>query len=193
MVQSSKGGSLTMATTFTQILEHNPKLPTLLANIAVGKIIHSIDSKMIDPFFDQESIARRVGTWPNSIKKTVEWSLHLLSGIVRTLPEKHSPVSIIIREALAETLTHSGIKISEIPETEQQEIMTLTLPVMRRELANKVSCDHKLRNLFGSIVGTTQEWNNIIQEADNFLSQKRREIETHRQIRKNRGWRRFFV
>ena len=107
------------------------------------------------------------------------------------MPDKKNPVAIMMQEALVETITHTGMKIADIPEAEQTEIMVSALPLMRRELSEKIANDRKFRDLLGSILGTTQEWDNALQSANGFLFQKSEEIETHRQTRKARGWRRF--
>ena len=173
------------------VIEKHPKLLVLLANTAVGKIIHLIDSGVIGPIFNREKTIQEVQSWPKSVKMSVEWMLYLLGGAIRTMPDKKNPVAIMMQEALVETITHTGMKIADIPEAEQTEIMVSALPLMRRELSEKIANDRKFRDLLGSILGTTQEWNNALQSANGFLSQKSEEIETHRQTRKTRGWRRL--
>lgn len=182
-----------MADLIEGLVEQHPKLPIFLANTVAGKIIHMIDRKIISPVFSREKTVQEIQSWPKSVKITAEWILYLLGGAVRTLPDKKHPVAIMMQEALVETLTHTGMKIAEIPEKEREEIMSLALPEMRRELTEKVKTDHKFRNALSAIFGTSKEWNSVLQETNGYLSQKSREIEAHREARKARGWRRFFI
>lgn len=174
-------------------IERYPKLPVLLANTAVGKIVERIENGIISPTFNDRKTIQNIQSWPKSVRITAEWILYLLGGAIRTMPDKKNPVAIMMQEALVETLTHTGMKIAEISEKEQKEIMSLAFPEIRRELTKNIKIDHKFRDALGAIFGKSQEWNNILQEADDFLSQKSEEIKTHSQARKARGWRRFFI
>lgn len=182
-----------MATLIGNLVEQHPKLPIFLANTVAGKIIHMIDRGIVSPVFSREKTVQEIQSWPKSVKMTAEWVLYLLGGAIRTMPDKKHPIAIIMQEALVETLTHAGMKIAEIPEKEQEEIITMALPEMRHELTEKIKTDHKFRDLLGSIFGTSKEWNTALQEANGFLSQTSEKTKARREARKTRGWRRFFV
>lgn len=182
-----------MSNLIGKTLEQYPKLPILLANTAVGKIIHIIEGQIVNPVFNREQTIRAFQSWPNPAKKTAEWVFYLLSGAVRTIPDQKNPLNIVMQEALAETLTQIGIKITEMPKIEQAEIMTVALPVVRQKMAKSIKTNDKRRNTLSSILGTPQVWNNALEATDRYFHQKNVEIEMHRQARKNRGWRRFFI
>lgn len=174
-------------------LARYPKLPVLMANTAVGKVIHLIEGKIVNPIFDREQTIRAFQSWSNPAKKTAEWVFYLLSGIVRTMPDQQNPFRIVMQEALAETLTQVGIKITDMPKIEQMEVINVALPAVRQELARNIKENHRFRNTLSSIFGTPQVWNSALETTNRFLYQKNIEIEIHRQTRKARGWKRFFV
>lgn len=182
-----------MADIIGKTIERYPKLPVLLANTAVGKIVERIENGIISPIFNDKKTIQNIQSWPKSTRTIAEWVLYLLGGAIRTMPDKKNPVTIMMQEALVETLTHTGIKIAEITDGEQTEIMALAIPSMRQELTQKIGNDHRFKNLLGSIFGTSNEWNAALWEANGYLSQKSGEIEAHRKARKARGWRRFFI
>ena len=74
-----------------EVLAKHPKLPVLLANTAVGKIIHMIDREVVSPIFNREKTVQTIQSWPKSLKITVEWILYLAGGAIRTLPDKKNP------------------------------------------------------------------------------------------------------
>ncbi len=182
-----------MANLLGKTLERHPKLPVLLANTVVGKIIHLIEGKVVDPIFDHEKTIQAFQSWSNPAKKTAEWVFYLLSGVVRTIPDQQNPLRIVMQESLAETLTQVGIKITEMPKIEQIEAMNIALPAVRQELVKTIKENHKFRDALSSIFGTPQVWNSAIEATSRYLSQKREEVEAHRQARQARGWRRFFI
>lgn len=174
-----------------KLIERYPKLPTLLANTAVSKVIQLIKNKALDPFFEHEQTVQRIQSWPQSIQKVAEWVPYFLSGVVRTMPAQEHPVGIVLQEALAETLTQIGIKVDEISMADRMEIIDMTMPSIRTKLIGTARTDYRFRDRVDTISGTAHDWNKVIQEADNFVSRISEKTQAHREARKAHGWGRF--
>lgn len=171
--------------------ERYPKWPTFLANTAASKITQLVKKKVLDPAFANEQIAGKIQSWPPAVKKTAEWILYLLSSVVRTMPNQEHPVAGMLKEALEDTLTQAGIKINDVPEAEQAKIINTAMPVIHDQLVEAVKEDHQFREWLSAVLGTVQDWDKIIHEAENSVSCLNEKTQTHREARKARGWRRF--
>lgn len=182
---------MTMPNIVGKTIERYPKLPALLANVAVGKVIQLIKDKAIDPALDHEQMVQKIQSWPKPVKKAAEWILYTLSGAVRTMPEQQHPIAIVLQEALAEALTQTGIKVDEISIADRKEIINATIPIVRSEVIGAVKKDHQFRERLDAILGTAHDWDKIFQEADDFISHVSEKTQAHRAARKARGWRRF--
>lgn len=180
-----------MANIFGKLIDRYPSLPALLANTSASKLIQLVKKNALDPAFGHEQVVQNIQSWPTPMKKSAEWILYTLSGVVRTMPEPGHPVAIALQEAFAESLTQIGIKIEEIPVAEQTAVIDAVMPVIRAQLVDTIKKDHPFRDRVDAITGTAQDWDKVIQEADDFVSRVNEKTRSHREARKARGWRRF--
>lgn len=180
-----------MPNVMERLVERYPRLPALLANTSASKLIQLIKDKAIDPVFDHNQTVWKIQSWPPLLKKTAEWVPYFLSGWVRTMPEPNHPVAIAIQEALAESLTQVGIKVSEISTADRLEIIDMTMPIVRGKLADAVKEDGEFRDRLETILGSVHDWNEVIKGGENFLSHVNEKTQAHRQARLAHGRRRF--
>jgi len=176
------------------LIKRYPRLPALFANTMTSKVIQIIKTRALEPVFERPSVVRRILNLPKSLQMGAEWVLYFLSGAIRTMPERDTVMGIIAKEALAESLTQTGIKINELSAREYAEcleVIDISQPLVHAKLVGAVKKDHQFREHLDSILGTAQDWRGIIQEADDFVSHVDKQTQVHREARKARGWRRF--
>ena len=179
---------------FGKLTEKYPQLPTLLANTAASKVIQLVKKRVLDPVFAHERTIQSVQAWPRSVQKMAEWAMYLLSGTVRTMPDRVNPIAIVLQEALAESLTQVGMKIEDInaiPMVERIEIIDVTMPRVRPLLIGSAADDYQFQRGLNTIFGTIDDWVKFLDEAVNSVSRVREKTQAHREARKARGWRRF--
>ena len=179
-----------------KLTQRYPKLPALFANTMVSKVIQIIKDRALEPALDHPSIAKHIQNLPQSLQKMAEWVCYFLSGAVRTMPERGTVLGIIVQEALAESMTHVGIKINELSVGEygqySAQIVDVSLPMVRGRLTRAVKEDSMFRNALLSFFGTATQWSTIIQDASGVVSQIDEQTKAHRDARKAGGWLRFF-
>jgi len=179
---------MTIAERLTKL---HPRLPVLLANTMASKVIQIIKNRIIDPALADPRRVQRIQSWSPKTKLTAEWFMYVLSGAVRTMSKSAHPVRRILQEALAESLTQVGIKITEISSADQFEIIDATMPLLQDRFFVHARTDSQLRDRLDSIFGSAYDWAKIFGSAEQLLSDVNQKTKDHRQSRKARGWRRF--
>ncbi|MFH1235493.1 MAG: hypothetical protein V1685_00965 [Parcubacteria group bacterium] len=173
------------------LIKHYPRLPALFANIMVSKVIQLIKTRALEPIINHSSAVRHIQDLPKSLQKGAEWIFYFLSGAIRTMPERGTVMGIIAQEALAESLTQTGIKINELSAREYGEyieVIDASQPVVHAELVGAVKKDRQFRDCLDAIFGTTHDWKEVLREADDFVSRVDKQTQAHREARRARSW-----
>ncbi|MBP9822279.1 MAG: hypothetical protein KBC81_02460 [Candidatus Pacebacteria bacterium] len=174
--------------------EKYPQLPTLLANTVASKVIQIIKKDFLDLGFSSPGVAKKIKSWPKSMQQVAEWVFHILSGAVRSTPQRTHPVAIIIQESFADSLTQCGVKINEISSEdheEMEEIVNEALPVVRSNFQKTAKEDRDFRETTDTILGTKSDWNILLRDANEYVLRAKNLIEEKRAARRLRGFRRF--
>jgi len=177
-----------------ELTDKYPRLPALFANIMVSKVIQVFKDRALEPVFERPSVAKRIQDLPQSLQKGAEWVFYFLSGAIRTMPERGTVMGIIAQEALAESLTQTGIKINELSAREYEkylEVIDISQPIVHAELVGATKKDHQFRERLDSIFGSAHDWKEILRKANDFVSRVDKQTQVHREARKANGWRRL--
>lgn len=173
------------------MLEDHPHVPILFANTLVSKVIQFIKSHVVDPILLTPAVADRIQSMPKGYQTAAEWIFHALSGVIRSMPEQNTVFGILFHEALAESLTQTGIGINELSNQDRMTITEAALPYMRVKFKHAIQRDSVFQQKLTSFFGTAEHWHNTLMEVDGFLSDSAHIIEARRAARKTRGFRRW--
>ncbi len=178
--------------TARNVLDRNPRLLVWVANSLVSKVIQLVKNNLIDPAFEYSDVASKMRSSSVPIKVLAEWIPYMLSGTVRTIAEPNSPVGILFEETLAESLNLIGIKFKELSSAKQTAFIDVAMPIaapeIRREAVEQIRKEgSKFLEQVSRIIGTSQDWDQTLREAEASVSCLEENTRAHRAARKARG------
>lgn len=171
-----------------------PQLPTFLANTVASKVIQLIKNHVVDPGFASPGVAKKIKSWPKTVREVAEWMFHFLSGATRSLPQQTHPIAIIIQQSFADSLTQCGIKVSEISADDHpamEEVINEALPMIRSNFQKTGKEDRQFRETTDTILGTKTDWGDLLRDANEHVLRAKNLIQEKAAARRRRGWKRF--